>query len=153
MVTCRDVNDLKLDGMVLVAGESGLNRVVSWVYLVQTRPYEDHMNQGNFALMVVDDVRFDFKEVAITMEELNGLGISGLAISVEDDRQDIPDSIIKRADELELPLFWVRWEGASFVDISQSIGNLIMESDIRNKRTGDYFYNLLFGYSVNNRYV
>lgn len=153
MVTCRDVNNLKLDGMELVAGESGLNRVVSWCYLVQTRPYEDHMNQGNFALIVVDDVRFDFEEVQKTMEELNGLGISGLAVSVEDDREKIPDHIVKRAEELELPLFWVRWKGASFVDISQSIGNLIIESDILNKRTGDYLYNLLFGYNVNDRYV
>ena len=153
MITCRDVNNLKLDGMELIAGESGLNRVVSCVYLVQTRPYEDHMNQGNFALIVIDDVRFDFEELEKTMEELNTLGISGLAVSIEDDREMIPDSIIKRAEELELPLFWVRWKGASFVDISQSIGSLIMESDILNKRTGDYLYNLLFGYSVNDRYV
>lgn len=153
MITCRDVNNLKLDGMELIAGKSGLNRVVSWVYLVQTRPYEDHMNQGNFALIVIDDVRFDFEELEKTMEELNTLGISGLAVSIEDDREMIPDRIIKRAEELELPLFWVRWKGASFVDISQSIGSLIMESDILNKRTGDYLYNLLFGYSVNDRYV
>lgn len=153
MITCRDVNNLKLDGMELIAGESGLNRIVSWFYLVQTRPYEDYMNYGNFALIVIDNVRFDFGELKKTMEELNGLGISGLAVSVEDDREMIPDRIIKRAEEIELPLFWVRWKGASFVDISQSIGNLIMESNILNKRTGDYLYNLLFGYSVNDRYV
>ena len=153
MITCRDVNNLKLDGMELIAGESGLNRIVSWFYLVQTRPYEDYMNYGNCALIVIDNVRFDFRELKKTMEELNGLGISGLAVSVEDDREMIPDRIIKRAEEMELPLFWVRWKGASFVDISQSIGNLIMESNILNKRTGDYLYNLLFGYSVNDRYV
>ena len=153
MVTCRDINNLKLDGMELIAGESGLNRVVSWFYMVQTKSYEDHMNQGNFALIVVDGERFDFDGLEDTMEELNGLGISGLAVSVEEDRENIPDYILKRADELELPLFWVRWKGASFVDISQSIGNLINQSDIFNKRTGDYLYNLLFGYDVNDRYV
>ena len=153
MVTCRDVNNLKLDGMELVAGESGLNRVVSWFYMVQTKSYENHMNQGNFALIVVDGVRFDFDGLEDTMEELNGLGISGMAVSVEEDRDKIPDYILKQADELELPLFWVKWKGASFVDISQSIGNLIMETNIINKRTGDYLYNLLFGYDVNDRYV
>lgn len=153
MVTCRDINNLKLDGMELIAGESGLNRVVSWFYMVQTKSYEDHMNQGNFALIVVDGVRFDFDGLEDTMEELNGLGISGMAVSVEEDRDKIPDYILKRADELELPLFWVKWKGASFVDISQSIGNLIMETNIINKRTGDYLYNLLFGYDVNDRYV
>ena len=153
MVTCEDVNNLNLDGMELVAGEKGLNRIVSWVYLVQTRPYEEHMNHGNFALIVVDYVRFDFKEVRKSMDELNELGISGLAISVVDDKEDIPKNIRKRADELALPLFYIRWEGASFVDISQSIGNLILETGIMNKRTGDYLYNLLFGYDVNDRYV
>ncbi len=148
-----DVNNLKLDGMELVAGEEGLNRIVSWTYMVQTRPYDEHMNQGNFALIVVDDIRFDFKEVKKSMEELNNLGISGLAISVVDDRESIPKNIIKRANELALPLFYVRWKGASFVDISQSIGNLILETGIMNKRTGDYLYNLLFGYDVNDRYV
>lgn len=153
MVTCMDVNNLKLDGMELVAGEDGLHRIVSWAYLVQTRPYDEHMNQGNFALIVVDYVRFDFDEVRRTMEELNDLGISGLAISVVDDKEFIPQDIIDRAEELALPLFFVRWKGASFVDISQSIGKLILETGIVNKRTGDYLYNLLFGYDVNDRYV
>ena len=153
MVTCRDIVNLKLDGVELIAGAGGLNRVVSWVYLVQTKPYKDHMNRGNFALIVVDHVRFDFEEVERTLEELVELGISGLGLSVIDDREDIPESIIRRANELEIPLFYVKWEGASFVDISQSIGNLITETEIINKRTGDYLYNLLFGYDVNDRYV
>lgn len=153
MVTCRDILNLKLDGVELLTGEIGLDRIVSWTYMVQTRPYEDHMNQGNFALLVVDDVRFDFAEAAKTMEELNALGISGFAISVENDREPVPDSMIERAKELELPLFFVRWEGASFVDIAQSIGSLIVETNVQNKREGDYLYNLLFGYDINDKYV
>ena len=111
------------------------------------------MEWGNFALIVVDYVRFDFDEVERAMEELVELGISGLGISVIDDREAIPEKLLKRADELELPFFYVRWKGASFVDISQSVGNLITEMEIINKRTGDYLYNLLFGYDVNDRYV
>ncbi|MCR4688536.1 MAG: PucR family transcriptional regulator ligand-binding domain-containing protein [Saccharofermentans sp.] len=148
-----DINNLKLDGMELVAGKAGLRRSVSWTYLVQTKPYEEHMNRGNFALIVVDFIRFDFKEVRKAMDELNRLGISGLGISVVDDKEALPKSILKRADDLSLPLFYIRWKGASFVDISQSIGNLILETNIINKRTGDYLYNLLFGYNVNDRYV
>ena len=54
MITCKDILKLNLDGVELVAGENGLDRVVSWTYLCQTRPYEDHMSRGNFALIVVD---------------------------------------------------------------------------------------------------
>lgn len=153
MVTCEDIMNLKLDGMRLIAGEKGLHRVVSWTYMVQTRPYADHMNQGNFALIVVDYVRYDLDEAVRSMEELNELGISGLAVSVADDREEVPQSMIDRANELELPLFFVRWEGASFVDIAQSIGSLIVQTGMENKKTGDYLYNLLFGYEINDKYV
>ena len=153
MVTCEDIMNLKLDGMRLIAGEKGLHRVVSWTYMVQTRPYADHMNQGNFALIVVDYVRYDLDEAARSMEELNELGISGLAVSVADDREEVPQSMIDRANELELPLFFVRWEGASFVDIAQSIGSLIVQTGMENKKTGDYLYNLMFGYEINDNYV
>lgn len=153
MVTCRDVMNLQMDGVELIAGETGLGRSVSWTYMVQTRPYADHMNQGNFALIVVDYVRFNFDEVYRSMEELNELEISGLALSVIEDNERVPQKICEKADELQLPLFFVRWEGASFVDIAQSIGNLIMEDSIRNKRTGDYLYNLLFGYDIHDKYI
>ena len=111
------------------------------------------MNQGNFAMIVVDDVRFDFEEVARSMEELYALGISGLAVSVTEDKEEVPSFIIERAEEMKLPLFYIRWEGASFVDIAQGIGALILDTDVQNKRTGDYLYNLLFGYEINEKYV
>lgn len=117
MISCRDVNNLQMDGMELVAGAAGLDRIVSWTYLVQTKPYKDHMNPGNFALLVVDYKRFSMDEAYDAMVELN---------------------------ELKLPLFYIRWEGATFVDIAQSVGELLLETSVDNKRTGDYLYNLLF---------
>ena len=153
MITCRDVYNLRLDGVELLTGEIGLDRMVSWTYLVQTKPYKEHMNPGNFALIVVDYMRFTMEQAYDTMIELNALGISGLAISVENDREAIPETMIRKAKELCLPLFYIRWEGATFVDIAQSIGKLILETELDNKRTGDYLYNLLFGYEVNDKYI
>lgn len=142
-----------MDGVELLTKEAGLERVVSWTYLVQTKPYRDHMNPGNFALIVVDYLRFDMDEAYNAMIELNELGISGLAVSVVDDKEEIPQKMVEKAAQLELSLFYVRWEGATFVDIAQSIGELILETNVNNKRTGDYLYNLLFGYEVNDKYI
>lgn len=153
MITCRDVNNLRLDGVELLTGEAGLDRMVSWTYMVQTKPYKDHMNPGNFALIVVDYLRYSMEDAYAAMIELNDLGISGLAISVEKDKEAIPEQMIEKAKELKLPLFYIRWEGATFVDIAQSIGELILETEVDNKRTEDYLYNLLFGYEVNDKYI
>lgn len=155
MITCRDINNLRLDGVELLTGEAGLERMVSWTYIVQTKPYKDHMNPGNFALLVVDFLRYSIEDAYTAMLELNELGISGLAISVEEDKEAIPQQMqmIEKAKELKLSLFYIRWEGATFVDIAQSIGELILETEVDNKRTGDYLYNLLFGYEVNDKYI
>ena len=105
MITCRDVMNLKLDGMELLAGEEGLDRMVSWTYLCQTKPYVDHMNRGNFALVVVDDIRFNLEEAYLTMLELSDLGISAYAISIVDDREPVPQKFLDKANELKLPFF------------------------------------------------
>ena len=68
MITCQDILELQLDGVELIAGEKGLTRPVTWTYMVQTRPFAEHMNQGNFALCVVDYVRFDLAEAQKAME-------------------------------------------------------------------------------------
>ena len=153
MITCQDILELHLDGVELIAGEKGLTRPVTWTYMVQTRPFEEHMNQGNFALCVVDYVRFDLEEAGKAMEELYGLGISGFGISITDDKEPVPKEMIDKANELKLPLFYIRWEGASFVDIAQSVGKIILEYEMQNRRMGDYLYNLLFGYDINDRYI
>lgn len=134
MITCQDILELQLDGVELIAGEKGLTRPVTWTYMVQTRPFEEHMNQGNFALCVADYVRFDLEEAGKAMEELYGLGISGFGISITDDKEPVPKEMIDKANELKLPLFYIRWEGASFVDIAQSVGKIILEYEMQNKR-------------------
>ena len=100
MITCRDVYNLRLDGVELLTGEVGLERMVSWTYMVQTKPFDDHMNPGNFALIVIDYVRFTLDVVPEVMVELNDLGISGLAISIENDKDKISQEIIDKALEM-----------------------------------------------------
>lgn len=153
MVRCRDICQMNLDGMWLLAGEAGLDRVVSWTYVVMSRPFADHMNQGDFALCSVDFKHFDWHEVEKVMRELNDLKISGFAVSIRDEIEPVPKRILKLAEELSLPLFQIRWEKASFVDIAQSIGNYIMEENNKANRKGEFLYNLLFGYDINERYI
>lgn len=152
MISCRDVNNLQMDGMELVAGAAGLDRMVSWTYLVQTKPYKDHMNPGNFALLVVDYKRFSMDEAYDAMVELNELGISGFAISVVEDREETPQRMKDKADELKLPLFYIRWEGATFVDIAQSVGELLLETSVDNKGQVTTC-TTCFGYEVNDKYI
>lgn len=153
MITVRDIVFMNLDGMEFIAGSGGLDRIVSWTYVVMTRPFDDHMNPGDFTLCGVEFERFDWKEVCKVMNELNDLGISGFAVSILDDREPVPKCILDEAERLNLPLFRIRWCNASFVDIAQSIGNRIIDEKTRANQKGEFLYNLLFGYDINSRYI
>ena len=113
MVKCRDILQMNLDGMWLLAGD--------------------------FALCSVDFEHFGWKEVSDAMRELDELKISGFAISIKDEREEVPEDVIELAEKLTLPLFKIRWEKASFVDIAQSIGNYVIEENNKTNRKGEFF--------------
>lgn len=85
MITCRDIYNLNLDGVTLLT-EEGLDNMVSWIYIVQGKPYELQMNRGDFALLQIDYINYDMKSTSETMQELHDLGISGMAVSVIEDQ-------------------------------------------------------------------
>ena len=65
--------------------------------MVLTRPFDDYMNHGNFALCSVDFERFGWDEVEKIMLELNDLKISGFAVSIKDEKE--PVHILNQLDE------------------------------------------------------
>lgn len=152
MITCRDIYNLNLDGVTLLT-EAGLDNMVSWTYIVQGKPYELQMNRGDFALLQIDYINYDMTSVFETMLELHDLGISGMAVSVIEDQEPIPDTMIQQAAQLQIPLFYISWYGASFGVITHSVGKLLLETGVKNKREGDFLYNLLFGYDINQKYI
>ena len=77
MVKCRDILQMNLDGMWLLAGD--------------------------FALCSVDFEHFGWKEVSDAMRELDELKISGFAISIKDEREEVPEDVIELAEKLTLP--------------------------------------------------
>ena len=54
MITCRDVYNLRLDGVELLTGEVGQERMVAGTEMVQTKAFDEHENPGNFALIGID---------------------------------------------------------------------------------------------------
>ena len=78
MITCQDILELQLDGVELIAGEKGLTRPVTWTYMVQTRPFEEHMNQGNFAVCGRRMSGLTWKKQGKSWKNYMGLGSQAL---------------------------------------------------------------------------
>ena len=152
MVTCRDIVQLNLDGVRLCAGHSGLNRPVTWTYIRTTGPEQDPAQRGDLVLSVIDLEEADFAAAEALLEECGRLQASGVIFSVIHNRAELPESLLQKADALQLPLFLSDWKN-SFAVLSQSIGNYITSAGTHANIRGDFLYNLLFGYAVSDRYV
>ena len=128
MVTCRQLMELDIfHNIKLKAGRNGLDRTVSWVYAKHTKTITEWVHGGEFILVSGYEYGIDESELLKLVEEAAENNSSGVLIEGGINFKEMPASVIKKADEKELPLFFVRGV-ISFVDVTHDVSDLIMEN-------------------------
>lgn len=128
MVTCRQLMELDIfHNIKLKAGRKGLDRTVSWVYAKHTKTITEWVHGGEFILVSGYEYGIDESELLKLVEEAAENNSSGVLIEGGINFKEMPASVIKKADEKELPLFFVRGV-ISFVDVTHDVSDLIMEN-------------------------
>lgn len=128
MVTCRQLMELDIfHNIKLKAGRKGLDRTVSWVYAKHTKTITEWVHGGEFILVSGYEYGIDESELLKLVEEAAENNSSGVLIEGGINFKEMPASVIKKADEKELPLFFVRGV-VSFVDVTHDVSDLIMEN-------------------------
>ena len=126
------VNIIYVEGILnpakLIAGESGLSRYVSWFHIVEV--VEDfNVFHGNELLITTGfNIGDDPDRQVELLENLNGKNISALLIKKGYYINEISEKVIKRSNELSLPLFSIDKSG-DIISISQKLSNFLMQFD------------------------
>ena len=109
MVTCRQLMELDIfHNVKLKAGRRGLDRTVSWVYAKHTKTITEWVHGGEFILVSGYEYGIDEAELLKLVEEAAQNDLSGILVEGGINFKEMPVSVIKEADERELPLFFVR---------------------------------------------
>ncbi|MEN8906322.1 MAG: PucR family transcriptional regulator ligand-binding domain-containing protein [Clostridiales bacterium] len=136
-----------LDVASIVAGKSGMNRSVSWVYTAETLPtvieLGDWLKGGELLFVIGHGIsagKFQIKDLI-----LMGINkkISGIAVFIGPYIKNIPDEVIKICNDNELPLIIIPWE-ISYVDTSHDICNLITQNNIKERNYNELIDTILF---------
>ena len=128
MVTCRQLMELDIfHNVKLKAGRRGLDRTVSWVYAKHTKTITEWVHGGEFILVSGYEYGIDETELLKLVEEAAQNDLSGILVEGGINFKEMPVSVIKEADERELPLFFVRGV-ISFLDVTHDVLALIMEN-------------------------
>ena len=128
MVTCRQLMELDIfHNVKLKAGRKGLDRAVSWVYAKHTKTITEWVHGREFILVSGYEYGIDEAELLKLIEEAAQNNLSGILVEGGINFKEMPASVIKKADEKELPLFFVRGV-ISFLDVTHDVLALIMEN-------------------------
>jgi hypothetical protein len=121
----------------LVAGESGLDRQVTWVYVLQTPSLEDWVYGGEFMFVVNHENVYQIVEESLS-RQLSGVVI----LKNKQNESNLNDEIINFANEQQLPLFEMDYH-IKILDITRDISTYIIHKQEKENYLNHFFYKLL----------
>ncbi|GEN81426.1 PucR family transcriptional regulator [Actinotalea fermentans] len=107
-VTVREIMTLApLHGTYVLAGASGLDRVVTGVNVMEVPDIERYVKEGELLLTTAYPVRDRPERLVELLPVLHARGLAGLAIKPLRYLERLPDGLTERADELGFPVLVV----------------------------------------------
>ncbi|MCE5220825.1 MAG: PucR family transcriptional regulator ligand-binding domain-containing protein [Clostridium sp.] len=148
-IIVKDIQKLEsLKEMELVAGNTGLERTVEWIYVAEC--FEDPLEgikwlQGGEIVFITGvGMKDDMSVLTKLIKGINEKNGSGLIINIGPYIESIPEEAVNLANEIEFPLFSLPWK-AKLVEISKEISNAIVLSRIEENSLTHFLSNILFG--------
>ncbi len=111
----------------MVAGENGLESIISWVHLIEDISTTDFL-RGN-ELIITTGLRYEGEEwLQGFIEELLNRNVKGMIVNTGRYIYEIPKEIISYCDRVNFPLFTMPWE-VHLEDIMQNLINQIFQAE------------------------
>ena len=128
----------------LVAGRSGLNKKVSWVYVLQTSSLENWVHGGEILFIV------NTKDIRKTLEDAVSHNIScAIVLKNKDNQSILNDRILRFADKKELPLFEMDYD-IKIIDVTREISTYIVHKQEKIDYLNYFFYKVLLSEGIKN---
>lgn len=142
---CRDLLELRcFEQIKLVGGESGLDNMITWVYINQDVSITDWIHGGELVFMTGLDGHCSEDILERLIRECVENVASGVVIVCNPQYiENVPRSIITIADAEGLPIFEMPWE-LKLVDVTKEIANNIIMKQLEARSAAMFFSELLF---------
>lgn len=130
-----------------VAGETGLNRVVHWVYVAECLEYQlqdfTWINGGELIFITGKSIGGDTEQLLRLVTELQRKHAAGLVVNVGPYIPAVPQQVIDAADQSGFPVFELPWN-VKLVNITQVICRKIISSELETRSSAHLLETLLF---------
>lgn len=111
--------------MRLLAGEDGLDRMVTWPYVCQMNSFAEWVQGGELIFFSGIGLKTDENSLQTLVKDGNRKNCAGLVFFVSKYIGAIPDSVLRLADGLGIPLFELPWE-IRLVEITKEVSGYLV---------------------------
>lgn len=112
-------------GAQIISGNSGLQRVVRWVHILEVADPRDMIHGGELVLTTGVGLKGNCRMLEAYVDQLISGGAAGLCIELGTAFRQIPDGFTKKRRESDFPIIAFPSQ-VRFVDITQDIHGLIL---------------------------
>jgi PucR family transcriptional regulator, purine catabolism regulatory protein len=145
LVTCRSILKLyHLQKMKLVAGEGGLNRIITWVHVVELTEVTKWVKGGELLFITGVTIKDNVEALLKLVNDINKRNLSGLVINVGPYIKKTPKEVIELANSIDFPIFEIPFE-VKLIDIAQGICKEIFTSKLRFESVNNFMKELIYG--------
>ncbi|SJZ33262.1 PucR family transcriptional regulator ligand-binding domain-containing protein [Selenihalanaerobacter shriftii] len=120
-ITVREALELNpLKDVKVIAGQQGLDNTIKYINVMEVPDILDWVKEGEFLITTTYSMRDDFKLLSTLIPKLDDSNLAGLGIKPGRYIEEIPEMMVKQADELGFPLLELPYE-VSFSEIMETV--------------------------------
>lgn len=143
MVSCRNIMKLpQLKQLKLVAGEGGLDRIISWVHIVELPQADTWVTKGD--LMLTTGISIKDENLLDLVKDISSKNLSGLIVNVGPYIKKIPKEVIDYANSVDFPIFELPFK-VKFAEVTESICRAIFSNKIEDQNLVDFIKKIIYG--------
>jgi len=143
VISCREIVNLpSLKKLNIVAGRSGLDRVVRWVHFIDLPDVIPWVQGGELLIITGIGLEGDIAKLQDIVRGVIKKNLAGLIINIGPYIKKIPPEIIALANKGDFPIFELPWE-VKIIEITREICSYIVMKQTEQRSIKDFLEQLL----------
>lgn len=143
MISCREIIQLpSLTKLNIVAGKSGLDRLVRWVHFIDLPDVIPWVQGGELLIITGIGLKDDENKLKEIVRGLIKKKLAGLIVNVGPYIKEVPAEVIRLADQASFPIFELPWE-VKLIEVTREICSHIVMKQTEERSIKEFLEQLL----------
>lgn len=145
LVTCGSILNLPyLEKMKVVAGKGGLDKIITWVHVVEMSEVAKWVKGGELLFITGVTIKDNVQALVKLVKDISKRNLSGLVINVGPYIKKTPEEVKELADTLNFPIFEIPFE-VKLIEVTHIICKEIFNGKIYLESVNNFMKELIYG--------